>query len=168
MRLAFALRVAHCAMVGLAATALLTAPALVQPAAASDSSPAAASDNNSLDARQFRIENARIPGLPGIYSARQTVYAWQVTTGTWNGQTLDGLCLVVVQSQSESGSARQTNCYISHEASQAQREALLGAFVTTQPQILSARDLNSIHLESAVITLEVDGQTVVLHLGLIA
>ena len=73
-----------------------------------------------------------------------------------------------MQSQSEAGSARQTNCYVSHEATQAQREALLGAFVTTQPQILSAGDLSTIHLESAVITLEVDGQSVVLHLGLIA
>jgi hypothetical protein len=125
---------------------------------------AAVVDANSIEARQFRITNAR---LPGQASGRQTVTAWQVTTGSWNGQTLDGLSVVLVQSSTDIGRASgQVHCYVSHEATTAQREALLGAFLTAMPNV--ARDSDAMRVEAAVITLEIDGQTVVLHLGLIA
>src|ERR1043166_3733693 len=106
---------------------------------ASDASLSVIPDNNTLEARQFKIENAR---LPGQLSVRQSVTAWQVTQGTWNGQVLDGLCIVLVRSTSEDGrSSGSTNCYISHEATLAQRQALLGALVATQPQIMSGHNI---------------------------
>jgi hypothetical protein len=123
------------------------------------------SESNSLQTRQFRIDNARIPGRT---SARQSVIAWQVTQGTWNGQVLDGLCLVLVKSTTEDGQAPgQTTCYVSNEATLAQREALLGAFLASQPQAMGPRDRGILRMEPAVITLEIEGQTVVLHLALI-
>jgi hypothetical protein len=126
---------------------------------------AVAGENNTIEARQFRIENAR---LPGRESNHQTVTALQVTTGTWNGQTLDGLSLVLVHSSNEGQSSAQVNCYVSHEATPAQREALLSAFMASQPQLFANRGGGAVQMEPAVITLEVEGQTVILHLGLIA
>ena len=69
---------------------------------------------NSLETRQFRMDNAR---LPGRLSARQSVVAWQVTQGTWNGQTLDGLSVVIVKSTNEDGHTGNPAvcCYFSHE-----------------------------------------------------
>jgi hypothetical protein len=125
---------------------------------------AVAGENNTLEARQFRIENAR---LPGRESKHETVTAWQVTAGTWNGQTLDGLSIVLVHSTNEARGSAQMNCYVSHEATPAQREALLSAFMASEPQLFANRG-NAVQMEPAVITLEVEGQTVILHLGLIA
>jgi hypothetical protein len=124
-------------------------------------------ESNSVQTRQFHIDNARIPGH---ISTRQSVIAWQVTQGTWNGQALDGLCLVLVKSISDDGLATpRISCYVSNEATLAQREALLGAFIASQPQAI-AREVTGgmLRLEPAVITLEIEGTTVVLHLGLIA
>jgi hypothetical protein len=122
-----------------------------------------AGENNTLEARQFRIENARLPGRD---SNHQTVTAWQVSTGTWNGQTLDGLSLVLVHSTNEGRGSAQVNCYVSHEATPAQRDALLSAFMASQPQLFANH--GAVQMEPAVITLEVEGLTVILHLGLVA
>jgi hypothetical protein len=132
-----------------------------------ESAPAVvAGENNTIEARQFRIENAR---LPGRVSSHQTVTAWQVSTGTWNGQTLDGFSLVLVHSMNEGRASTQVNCYVSHEATPAQREALLSAFMASQPQLFANRAGGGpVQMEPAVISLEMEGQTVVLHLGLIA
>lgn len=76
---------------------------------------------NSVETHEFHLRNARIPSLQ---SSRQNVTAWQVDHGSWNGQTLNGLSVVLVQSVSEGGMpARLTNCYVSHEATPAQRTA---------------------------------------------
>ena len=124
---------------------------------------ASISEGNSLELRQFKIENVR---LPGQSSVRQSVIAWQITQGSWNGQVLDGLSLVFVKSTGGDSQSRSfTNCYISHEASAAQREALRAAFAATQPECL--RDLQDTRLEPAVITVELEGGTVVLHVGLV-
>jgi len=128
------------------------------------------SDGNSLELRQFKIENVR---LPGPSSVRQSVIAWQVLQGSWNGQVLDGLSLVFVKSTSEDGrSSSSANCYISHEASAAQREALRAAFVATQTDSeggggIRARDMRNMRLEPAVISVELEGSTVVLHVALV-
>jgi hypothetical protein len=122
-------------------------------------------ENNTLEARQFRIENAR---LPGRESKHETVTAWQVTTGAWNGQTLDGLSIVLVHLTNEGRGSAQMNCYVSHEATPAQRDALLSAFMANQPQLFANHGGGAVQMEPAVITLEVEGQMVILHLGLIA
>src|ERR1017187_3618369 len=65
---------------------------------------------DAVQMQQYLISNAR---LPGYTSARQTVTAWQVTQGTWNGEQLSGLNLVLVRSISEDGRALSTtNCYV--------------------------------------------------------
>jgi hypothetical protein len=133
-----------------------------------DSAPAAPilPDANAIETREFHFHNAR---LPGIFSAHQDVTAWQVTQGTWNGQSLDGLCLVLVHSLSDDGrTPAQTNCYVSEYATLAQRQALLGAFLASNPQTVSSQDVSAIRIEAAVITLQLEGQTIVLHLGLVA
>jgi len=133
-----------------------------------DSTPAAPilPDANTLETREFHVHNAR---LPGLFSAHQDVTAWQVTQGTWNGQSLDGLCLVLVHSLSDDGrTPAQTNCYVSQYATSAQRQALLGAFLASNPQAVSPQDVSSIRIEPAVITFQLEGQTIVLHLGLVA
>jgi hypothetical protein len=56
-----------------------------------------------------------------------------------------------------------TDCYVSHMASAAQRDALVNAFVASQAP--SPGDAGSWHLELAVIRLEHRGGTVVVHLG---
>ncbi|MGN6367980.1 MAG: DUF1326 domain-containing protein [Phycisphaerae bacterium] len=123
-------------------------------------------DANSLETREFHIHNAR---LPGSFSAHQEVTAWQVTQGTWNGQSLAGLCLVLVHSISDDGrSPSYTNCYVSDFATSAQRQALLTAFQATNPKSIPAGEASSLHVEPAVITLEVEGQALTLHLGLVA
>jgi hypothetical protein len=123
-------------------------------------------DANSLETREFHFHNARVPGN---FSSHQEVTAWQVTQGTWNGQSLGGLCLVLVQSISEDGrSPSRTNCYVSEFATLAQRQALLTAFLATNPNAVPSGEVSSMRLEPAVITLEVDGQELTLHLGLVA
>ena len=123
-------------------------------------------DLSALEMRQYRITDARIPGP---VSARQSVTAWQITSGTWNGQELSGLSLVMVRSQPEDGRALPTtNCYISQTATPAQREALIGAFIATLPPALRAVAATAMRIEPAVITFEFDGHTIVLHVGLVA
>ncbi|HUO09333.1 MAG TPA: DUF1326 domain-containing protein [Phycisphaerae bacterium] len=121
---------------------------------------------SSLETREFHFRNAR---LPGLYSEHQDVTAWQVTQGSWNGQSLDGLCLVLVHTASDDGhSSNHTNCYVSEFATSAQRQALLTAFLASNPSAIPASDASSLRLEPAVITFQLDGQTLTLHLGLVA
>mgnify|MGYP001555771778 CR=1 FL=1 len=123
-------------------------------------------DGNALDARQYRIENARVPGLT---SARQSVTAWQVTSGSWDGQALDGLALVLVKTTDEgTPSGRQFNCYVSQFATAAQRSALIGAFLSAQPNVLSPRDAARMRIEPGVISIQYEDGAVVLHIGLVA
>jgi hypothetical protein len=123
-------------------------------------------DSNSLETREFHFHNAR---LPGNFSSHQEVTAWQVTQGSWNGQSLGGLYLVLVQTTSDDGrSAAHTNCYVSDFATSAQRQALLTAFLATNPNSIQSGDASSLRLEPAVITVEVEGQELTLHLGLVA
>jgi hypothetical protein len=73
---------------------------------------------------------------------------------------------VLIQSTEAGRASAQVNCYVSHEATPAQRDALLSALMASQPQLFGNR--GALQAEPAVITLEVEGQSVVLHVGLIA
>ena len=117
-----------------------------------------------LEARQYRLPETRVAGQEYV---RQSVTVWEVTAGTWNGQSLQGLSLVLVRSTSDVGPSRtMTNCYVSHLASAAQREALVGAYVAAQS--LAPGETASWRVEPAVIRFEIAGQTLVIHLGLVA
>lgn len=120
------------------------------------------SSANYLDVRQFRAIDARVPGT----SIRQNIFAWQITSGTWNGQSLDGLSVVLVeQISSEGQGARTFVCYVSDFATLAQRQAAFAALQSSQAVL---KDMQNIRVEPAVIRIDVDGQSVVIHLGLIA
>jgi hypothetical protein len=118
------------------------------------------SNTNYLDLRQFRLEDARVPGT----SARQSVTAWQVNAGSWNGQSLDGISVVLIETNLSQEGSRQLACYVSEYATPAQREALLAAMRSTQANL---RDAN-IRLEPAVIRIENTGDSAVIHLALVA
>jgi hypothetical protein len=117
-----------------------------------------------IEARQFKLVEAPVAGRESI---RQTVTAWEVTSGQWNGESLEGLSLVLVQNKPENGEvAPTTNCYISQSATTAQRNALLSAFVASQD--VKNTEVMSWRIEAAVIRIEMVGKQVVVHLGLIA
>ena len=121
-------------------------------------------DNNLVQARQYSLRDRRVAGNESL---RQNITAWRVTQGKWNGESLGGLSLVLVETASDNGqSASTTNCYISHLATAAQRDALVSAFVATQG--LSANDSTSWRIEPSMIRIEINGQTVIIHLGLVA
>ena len=108
----------------------------------------AVSENNAIEARQFRLNGRRV-------------------AGKWNGESLGGLGLVLVETASDNGHASPTaNCYISHIATTAQREALVNAFLAAQG--LSARDVASWRIEPSMIRIEASGKTVTIHLGLVS
>jgi len=130
-----------------------------------------------VEAQQFKVADARVPGAAGQVSTRQTVTAWQVNRGIWNGQILDGLSLVLVQSIPEHGSMRPlTSCYISHSATPAQRKALVNAYAATQSSasdhdntpVIRPMDTTTWRIEPAVIRFEFSGERVIVHLGTIA
>jgi hypothetical protein len=117
-----------------------------------------------LQARQYRLPETRLPGQESI---RQLVTVWEITAGTWNGQSLEGLSLVMVKRIADNDScATTTRCYVSHSASPAQRDALLGAFRAAQSELFG--DSASWRLEPAVIRVEHIGGAVIVHLGLVA
>jgi hypothetical protein len=117
-----------------------------------------------LEARQYCMPDSRVAGQESI---RESVTVWEVTTGTWNGQSLQGLSLILVSRVADNDTrVATTNCYISHVASAAQRDALVDAFVTSQT--ISPGEATSWHLEPAVIRVEHVGDVVVVHLGLVA
>jgi Protein of unknown function (DUF1326) len=117
-----------------------------------------------VEARQFKLADAPVAGHESI---KQSVTAWEVTSGSWNGESLEGLSLVLVQNKPENGEvAPTTNCYISHAATAAQRNALLSAFVASQD--VKNTEVMSWRIEAAVIRIEVAGKQVIVHLGLVA
>jgi hypothetical protein len=128
-----------------------------------------------IEAKQFRVADGRTPGGPGQPSSRQSVTAWQVVKGMWNGQALDGLSLVLVQTVAEDGRSRPSmNCYVSHRATPAQRRALVSAYAASQPSKSAPDgetqpvDTSSWRIEPAVIRVESIGERVVVHVGAIA
>jgi len=130
-----------------------------------------------VEAQQYKVADGRVPGAPGQVSTRQTVTAWQVSRGIWNGQVLDGLSLVLVQSIPEDGSMRPlTSCYITHSATPAQRKALVNAYAATQSSasdrdnapIIRPVDTATWRIEPAIIRFEFSGERVIVHLGTIA
>ena len=123
-----------------------------------------AEGSDGLEARQYRLPERRVAGQETV---RQSVTAWEVTSGSWNGVSLEGLSLVLVQSKTDDGdSTGTTNCYVSHLATAAQRNALLSAYVASQS--MKAGEVSKWRVEAAVITFEVMGGKVVMHLGLVA
>ena len=152
-----ALAMAAIAWGPLSARAVLISPENSQAAAR-------AANVDLLQARQYRLAESRVPGQESI---RQSVTVWEITAGTWNGQSLEGLSLVLVSRIADNDSAaKTTNCYVSHSASAAQRDALVGAFRAAQTDL--SEDATSWHLEPAVIRVEHVGGVVIVHLGLVA
>jgi hypothetical protein len=140
----------------------LPAPAVVTQQ--SDATAMRAAGSELLQTRQYRLSE-RLPGAQT--SIRQSVTVWEVTGGTWNGQSLQGLNLIVVSRLADSDScASTTDCYVSYRASAAQRAALLNAFVSSQS--LAPDDAASWRLEPAVIRVEHVGSLVIVHLGRVA
>jgi hypothetical protein len=153
------------AALAVAAVAFCSGPARAV-LTSSDGSQAAArlTGSDALQARQYRVPESYVAGPQSI---RESVTVWEVTAGTWNGQSLKGLSLVLVSRIADSNSCGSTNsCYISHSASAAQRDALLNAFVTSQT--IAPDDAASWHLEPAVIRVEHAGSLVIVRLGRVA
>ncbi len=124
--------------------------------------------DNAVVTRQFRVAGTHAL-VPAATAARQNLYVWQVAQGSWDGQLLDGLSLVLVQPLSEDGQpAGQTSIYVSDLATSDQRDALISALAASNPQLFPSRTSAGVRIEPAVITIEFDGQNFVLHLGLIA
>jgi hypothetical protein len=117
-----------------------------------------------LEAHEYRLPERRVAGQESV---RQSVTAWEVTSGSWNGVNLQGLSLVLVHSKSDTGPSDGTiNCYVSHVATTAQRNALVSAYAAAQAVPSTA--VRNWRIEPAVISFEVAGQRVILHLGLVA
>jgi hypothetical protein len=122
------------------------------------------SESNSVEAREYRLRDRRVAGNESL---RQNITAWRVTQGKWNGESIGGLSLVLVETASDNGQLTSTtNCYVSHLATAAQRDALVSAFVASQG--LSISDVSNWRVEPSMIRIEINGQTVIIHLGLVA
>ena len=120
--------------------------------------------NGTLETHQYRLPERCVTGHETI---RQRVTAWEVTGGSWEGVNLEGLSLVLVQNTPDSNEAAATvSCYISHLATATQRRALLSAYASSQA--VSPSDVRKWRVEPAVISFEISGQRVILHLGLVA
>ena len=118
------------------------------------------SGSDVIEAQEFLISDSRVSSL------RQTITAWRVSTGTWNGVSLEGLSLVMVKTSSiDNQVPASTNCYISYPATAAQRNALLSAYVTSKS--LPTAESSTWRIEPAVIRFEFGGQTVIIHIGMI-
>jgi len=147
---------------------MLALTALLLGAGVARASDAVKSTDNALVTHQYRVEGARAL-LPAASSARQSLYVWQVDQGTWDGQALDGLSLVLVQQLSEDGRpAGQASIYVSDFATAGQRDALVSALAASNPRLFPDRTSAAVRIEPAVIQVEFEGQTIILHLGLIA
>ena len=140
--------------------------------------PARAAPADYLEAKQYQITDAQVAGTQGL-PAHQTMTAWQVSHGSWQGQALDGLSLVLVQTTPDDsqsgggGGAALINCYVSYLATPAQRAALVNAFkaslgIRDNEPVGGRGDSSPWRIEPAVIKLEFIGRRVVLHLGIIA
>jgi hypothetical protein len=146
--------------------ATLLAPSARAGLIAQDATPIAhqtGAGSDILQAHQYNLSDTRIAGQDSIH---QKVTAWEVTTGTWNGESLSGLSVVLVQTNDDAQSQHTTNCYVSHMATPAQRKALLSAFLASQA--VAPADSGSMRVEPAVIKFEVAGHSVIVHLGLVA
>jgi hypothetical protein len=151
-------------LLGFSLVSLIPAAARAGLTAQSDETQRVASGADFVEAHQYRLPNLRVAGAD---STRQSVTAWEVSKGSWNGEKLSGLSLVLVKSISEDGNAPSTtNCYISHLATPAQRDALVSAYLASQS--MAPGELRKWRLEPAVIRLEIAGKTVIVHLGLVA
>ena len=151
-------------MVAVAVAAMLGSAAAGHAAELADGG-VVVTQGNLLDVQQYKVENARIPGT----SIRQNMTVWQVREGMWNGQELSGLTLVVMEQASADGTGGRTfAAYVTHYASPEQRSALVAAISAAQPTMGALKDPSSLRVEPAVIRVDLDGATVVIHLGLIS
>jgi hypothetical protein len=117
-----------------------------------------------LQARLYRLPRSRVLGQVSVHQGATVL---EITAGEWNGQSLQGLALVLVNNSLEKSTAHAvTRCYVSHAATEAQRAALLDAYLTSQA--LPPDDRASWRVEPAVIRLEKVGSVVVVRLGLVA
>ena len=102
------------------ATLFVSAPSARAGLVAQEAAPAAHQDatpgSDFLQAHQYNLADTRIAGQDSIH---QKVTAWEVTTGTWNGESLNGLSVVLVQTNDDAQSQHTTNCYVSHMATPA-------------------------------------------------
>jgi hypothetical protein len=117
-----------------------------------------------LEVHQYRLPETRVAGQEFV---RQRVTAWEVLSGSWEGVNLQGVSLVLVQNSPDTNEyPRTVSCYVSHVATPAQRQALLAAYAAAQA--VTASDLRQWRIEPAVISWEITGQHVILHLALVA
>jgi len=156
------------AVVGISALALAPGNALAALSPQNADSVLSDQQGNSdhVQARTFRLSDTHVPGR--LASDRQTVTAWAVTSGSWNGEILDGLSLVLVQNVPEAGPDRgtpTTHCYISHLATASQRSALINAFAASLA--INPQSLTAWRIEPAVIRMQSAGRTLIVHLGLV-
>jgi hypothetical protein len=115
-------------------------------------------------AKVYHVPESRVVGQCGV---REGVTVWECTAGTWNGQSLQGLSLVLVNKPTSEGQgACAKQCYVSQGATAEQRAALLNAYLTSQA--ISPGEATQWRVEPAVIRLEIAGKAVVVHLGLVA
>jgi hypothetical protein len=120
--------------------------------------------SNSIEARQYNLRDLHVAGNESL---RQNITAFRVTNGSWNGESLGGLSLVLVETSVDNGEYNATtNCYVSHLATVAQRDALVSAFLAAKG--LTPDDVTSWRFEPSMITIDVNGQTLTIHLGLIS
>jgi hypothetical protein len=117
-----------------------------------------------LQAKVYHLPESRVVGQACV---REGVTVWECTSGTWNGQCLQGLSLVLVNNPKTKSQGRcETQCYVSHGATPEQRAALLNAYLTSQA--IAPGEATNWRVEPAVIRLEIAGQEVFVHLGLVA
>jgi len=123
--------------------------------------------DNQLQVRQLHVTNPTQVLPEG--NVGQSLTCWQVLHGSWNGQNLDGLSIVLVKQLTETNGNTSVDrfVYVSDSATAAQRVALVAAVAASNPTWFP--DIKSIRIEPASIQIEqTDGTTVVLHLGRIS
>ena len=119
---------------------------------------------DAIEAHQYRLPERRVTGQETI---RQNVTAWEITSGSWDGVNLGGLSLVLVKNTPDTAEcASSVSCYVSHRATTAQRNALVSAYAASQS--VEASDVRKWRIEPAVISFEIAGRRLILHLGLVA
>lgn len=126
----------------------------------------AASETNSLKTREFRVDQS---AAAARQAPAQSLRCWQVERGNWNGQSLAGLTLVLVQTAAGDGRGVGLAMYISDFATPAQREAMVAAIKAAYPMLFSGPGSAEVRVEPALIQVEqIDAGTILLHLALVA
>src|SRR5689334_5107772 len=60
---------------------------------------------NAVEAQQYHLRDRRVAGNESLH---QNITAWRVTQGKWNGESIGGLSLVLVETASDNGQLAST------------------------------------------------------------